>query len=118
MMNEGQIQQQVNASRASNDQSTQGQIQQMRGKLAAQGGGSNSALAQALEGRMRYGNLMTNTANDRETKLKANEMNKNYAQQGRQYASQQALGYRGQNVDFGKSALASALGLAGQAFNV
>lgn len=75
VLNPQQVQQQVNASRAANDQATQGRIMGMQQNMAGRGFGTNSPLAQALSTGMQNQNLATNTANERETRLNAAQMN-------------------------------------------
>lgn len=59
--NPQQIQQQVNATRAQNDQSMQSQNRQQQQTTAGQGFGSHSPILQALQGQNFASNLATNT---------------------------------------------------------
>jgi hypothetical protein len=72
---EGQIQQQVNAARAGNDQKTGGDVSRMRADVGGRGFGSNSPLALALESNMHSQNLAANTSSERETRMGAAKMN-------------------------------------------
>jgi hypothetical protein len=83
--NPAQIQQQVNTQRAANDQSTGTQQRAMTQQLAGRGYGANSPLAQALGTSMQNQNQQTNTANETQTRLGAQQAN---VQQ--QFAGQQA----------------------------
>lgn len=74
-LNPQQIQQQVNTSRAANDQATAGQMQQSNSSLAGRGFGSNSPLQMALNQGMQNNNLATNTANETATRLNAAQLN-------------------------------------------
>ncbi len=69
--NPQQIQQQVNASRAHNDQAAQTQMQSQAQQTAGRGFGSNSPLLQALQGQTQANNLATNTDNEREIRMGA-----------------------------------------------
>jgi len=80
-----QVQQQVNTQRAANDQSTATQQRNMQQGLAGRGYGANSPLAQSLGASMQGQNLATNTANETQTRLGAQQAN---VQQ--QFAGQQA----------------------------
>lgn len=102
--NEGQIQQQVNASRAANDAATQGRTRRMAESMGARGYGSNSPLAQALSGSYQAQNMFANTGNERETRMKAAGENANYnlasaAQAERQYAARNAEALQKYQID-------------------
>jgi len=71
----GQIQQQVNSSRAATDQATAGQVNQMQGQVAGRGFGANSPLAAALGQNMQSQGLATNTANETNTRMTAAQQN-------------------------------------------
>ena len=86
MLNDQQIQQQVNSSRAANDASTQGAMAKNASSLAGRGLGGNSPLAMMLNQGLQNNNLATNTANETNTRLNAAQQN---AQQT--LNSQQAL---------------------------
>lgn len=85
-LNPQQIQQQVNSSRAANDQSTQGKIANSASSLAGRGFGSNSPLQAALAQGYQNSNMATNTANETATRLNAAQQNA-----GQLLNSQQAL---------------------------
>ena len=85
-LNPQQIQQQVNQSRAANDQQTAGQIQQTNSSLAGRGFGANSPLSMALNNASQGQNMATNTANETNTRLNAAQQNA-----GQLLNSQQAL---------------------------
>ncbi len=74
-LNPQQIQQQVNTSRAANDQATAGQQANSNASLAGRGFGSNSPLSMALNQGMQNNNLATNTANETSTRLNAAQQN-------------------------------------------
>lgn len=81
---EDQIQQQVNAAHAANDASTAGKTHEMQQSMAGRGYGANSPLAQMLGNMYQGQNLATNTANERDTRLKASEANAaNKVEQGK-----------------------------------
>lgn len=84
-----QVQQQVNASRAHNDQATASQSRAMQGKLAGQGYGANSPLSQALQGQLQAQNLATNTQNTAQVRQNAAQMNSNQLLSTQQAAEQQ-----------------------------
>jgi hypothetical protein len=95
MWNPQQIQQQVNASRAANDQALGGQMNRIQSKVGASGFGSNSPLAMALQNQAANANRAMNTANEREARMRATEANANQifkTQMGReqQFAARQA----------------------------
>lgn len=69
--NPQQIQQQVNASRAQGDQATQSRMQQVQRRVGSSGFGSNSPLAMALQTGLQNQNLATNTANERDIRMRA-----------------------------------------------
>lgn len=75
VLNPQQIQQQVNQSRAANDQNTAGQIARSDASLAGRGFGSGSPLSMALNGAMQGQNMATNTANETNTRLNAAQQN-------------------------------------------
>ena len=74
-LNPQQIQQQVNTSRAANDQSTANQQANSNASLAGRGFGSNSPLQMALNQGMQNSNMATNTANETATRLNAAQQN-------------------------------------------
>ena len=74
-LNPQQIQQQVNTSRAANDQSTATGIQNSNSSLAGRGFGSNSPLQMALNQGAQNSNMATNTANETATRLNAAQQN-------------------------------------------
>lgn len=86
VLNDQQIQQQVNQSRASNDAATQGAQARNTASLAGRGFGANSPLAMALNQGLSNNNLATNTSNETNLRLNAAQQN---AQQ--RLNSQQAL---------------------------
>lgn len=90
-LNSQQIQQQVNQSRAANDQSTAGQIQSSNNRLAGAGFGANSPVAAMLNQGYQNQNMATNTANETNTRLNAAQANA-----GQLLNSQQALSNQGQ----------------------
>lgn len=91
---QGQIQQQVNAGRASNDRQTAGQVQKMHADVAGRGFGANSPLAMALETNYKGQGMAANANTERETRMGAAEKNAGHllatqsAAEG-QYASRQ-----------------------------
>jgi hypothetical protein len=85
-LNPQQIQQQVNTSRAANDQAVAGQMAQSNSSLAGRGFGSNSPLQMALNQGMQNNALATNTANETATRLNAAQQNA-----AQQLNTQQAL---------------------------
>ncbi len=94
VLNPQQVQQQVNAMRAHNDQKAQTQMQGNSQDLAGRGFGSNSPLLAALQGQAQANNLATNTAGARDIRLNAAQMNASHlldTQQARegQFASRQ-----------------------------
>ena len=73
--NPQQVQQQVNAARAGNDQQAGGQMQRQQQELASRGFGSNSPLLMALRGQTQAANMATNTSNEREIRQNAQQQN-------------------------------------------
>lgn len=86
VLNDQQVQQQVNQSRAATDQATQGTQQRNSASLAGRGFGSNSPLAFALNQSAANQGLQTNVNNETNTRLNASQMNA-----GHLLNSQQAL---------------------------
>lgn len=80
-----QVQQQVNAARAGNDQATQARQAVMQRQMAGRGFGANSPLAMALGVGMGNQNLATNTGAEREIRWNAAQGNAQH-----QLATQQA----------------------------
>lgn len=70
-----QMNQQVNAQTASNDMATQSKIRQMQSSMAGRGYGSQSPLLAALRQGYQNQNMVTNTANARDTRLNSAKMN-------------------------------------------
>ncbi len=70
-----QVQQQVNATRATNDAGLAAQQQAMQQKMAGRGFGANSPLAQALGTSMQNANLAANTGAEREIRWDAAQGN-------------------------------------------
>lgn len=70
-----QVQQQVNARTAANDQATAGKVRGVQQSLAGHGFGGDSPLARALGLAAQNQNLAANTANERDTRLGAAQMN-------------------------------------------
>lgn len=70
-----QIQQQVNAQRASNDAATQGAQRRLNQQMSARGYGTQSPLAMELGMGLQNQNLATNTANERDLRYQAAEGN-------------------------------------------
>lgn len=75
VFNPQQIQQRVNAARASNDQAMRTTQRGQAEQLAGQGFGSSSPLLHALYGQAAAANQATNTANERELRNNAAEVN-------------------------------------------
>lgn len=118
ILNPQQIQQQVNAARAGNDQTTESQQQTQRQQLGGRGFGSNSPLLQALYGQSNASNLATNTANERDIRLGAAQKNASQllATQGKAadvYGQRQAekLQARGQDKQSYSALLAALSGI-------
>ncbi len=115
VLNPQQIQQQVNQSRAANDQSTASQIQNSNSSLAGRGFGSNSPLQMALNQGMQNQNMATNTANETNTRLNAAQQNAGQLLNSQQananlWATGNQLGQLALNMgkDYAKGALAGA----------
>jgi len=90
----GDIQQQVNATRAANDQAAQAQMRTSGQQLAGRGLGGTSPLAQALNTATWGQNLATNTQAEQQARFNAAELNTKYGLQAQglqeqQYASRQ-----------------------------
>lgn len=66
-----QIQQQVNATRAQNDQATAGKQRDAAQQMAGRGYGANSPLAMALNNSLGMNNLATNTGAEQDLRFKA-----------------------------------------------
>jgi len=119
VLSASQVQQQVNGARANNDAATAGQVQQMNAGLAGRGFGSNSPLAQALMANYAGQNMATNTANERDTRINASQLNADHilkaqmAQEGQFASRQQEEIERGKAYTGGISSLLSALGSFG-----
>lgn len=75
VFNPQQIQQQVNATRATNDRAMQSQNAQQTNKLAGQGFGANSPLLAALQGQNFAANLGTNTQAEQQLRTTAAQQN-------------------------------------------
>lgn len=71
----GQIQQQVNTSRANTDRSAAGQMQQNRAKTASSGFGANSPLLMALNNQTSNNALQTNVGNEASIRQNAAQQN-------------------------------------------
>lgn len=117
--NPQQIQQQVNATRAQNDQSMHSQMNQNAAKVSGEGYGSNSPLLMALQGQSQGQNLATNTQAEQTLRTTAAGQNQQAllaSQQARanQYNQQQqaALTARGQTLGTYNALLSSLSGLA------
>lgn len=89
MLNDAQIQQQVNTSRAANDAQTQGQQQRSSDSLAGRGFGGNSPLSQMLNQGYQNNNMATNTANETNTRLNAAQQNASHTLNTQQALSNQ-----------------------------
>jgi hypothetical protein len=87
--NPQQIQQQVNTQKAANDQSTATQQRSMQQGLAGRGYGANSPLSQALGAGLQNQNLATNTGNETQTRLGAQQANVQQSFAGQQAQQQQ-----------------------------
>ncbi len=70
-----QIQADVNTMRATNDQSTAGQVRDMQQRLGGRGMGAGSPLSQALTGMFTGQNLQANTAGETEKRLSSAQAN-------------------------------------------
>lgn len=81
---ENQIQQQVNSSRAANDQQTAGAQRQMQQQMSARGYGSNSPLAQELGVGLQNKNLSANTDAERQLRFDAAGANSKQVLAGQQ----------------------------------
>lgn len=73
--NPQQIQQQVNAGRAQNDQATQTQMRLAGQQMAGRGFGANSPLAAAIQGQLAGQNLATNADTERQTRMGMTQAN-------------------------------------------
>lgn len=73
--NPNQVQQQVNASRATTDQSTANRMKSVGQDAGMRGFGSNSPLLQALQGQAFASGLGTNVSNEREIRQNAGQQN-------------------------------------------
>ena len=113
--NEQQIQANVNAQRAQNDQATAAQQKAVSGQMAARGYGANSPLAAALQNSLAIGNLQANTANEQDLRWKAASGNASQRLEAQKARSAQDLGYLGEETKRGiagqqqQTALISAL---------
>jgi hypothetical protein len=99
MWNPQQVQQQVNASRAANDQATGVRMQQAQRRVGASGFGSNSPLAMALQGNLQNQNLATNTANERELRLGAAQKNSDQVFRTQMGREQQFAARQGEDIE-------------------
>lgn len=110
-----QIQANVNAQRAMNDQATASKQQQIQSQMAARGYGSNSPLAAALQNSLAIGNMQTNTANEQDLRYKAAAGNAGQRLEAQKARLAQDLGYLGEETKRGiagqqqQTALISAL---------
>ncbi len=75
VLNDQQVQQQVNTSRAANDAATQNSIRNAGNSIAGRGFGANSPLAMAMQQGYQNQNLQSNTANETATRLNAAQAN-------------------------------------------
>ena len=117
--NPQQIQQQVNATRAQNDQSTATQMNTNAAQTSGRGFGSNSPLLAALQGQAQGQNLATNTQAEQTLRTTAAQQNQQAllaSQQAKanQYNQQvqQQLTARGQTLGTYNALLSSLSGLA------
>jgi len=84
-----QIQEQVNAARATGDQATANRISEMQQGVAGRGFGANSPLAQAIAAQYQGQGLAANVAGERETRMSMAERNAQQLLRGQQAAEQQ-----------------------------
>lgn len=109
------VQRQVNAGRATNDQATAGRMRQSQRDLGSRGFGSNSPLLAALGAMYQGQNLATNTANERDIRMGARSQNAGHileTQQARegQFASRQQEDIERRKINMGyNNALLGAL---------
>lgn len=114
--NPQQIQQQVNATRAQNDQSMQSQNRQQQQTTAGQGFGSHSPILAALQGQNYAANLGANTQAEQQLRTTAAQQNAQQtlatqqARQGQYNQQQQQITERGRTYAQTYSALLNALG--------
>ena len=87
-----QIQQRVNAQTAANNQQTENQFRQLQQETGSRGYGSRSPMLAALGVQMGNQNMATNTANARETRLNAANVNAQQLLRGQQAQQQQFEG--------------------------
>jgi hypothetical protein len=90
LFSQSQINQQVGNQAALNNQAASKQIKDTNIRLAAQGYGPNSSQAQSQNNRTLDAARGQNMQNATQTRFGLEGQNKQYAQQGRQYAQQQA----------------------------
>lgn len=111
-----QIQQQVNAQRAANDQKTAGAIRTQQQQMGGRGYGSRSPLAMELGQGLLAGNLATNTANERDTRINAAQLNAQHLLSGQKAQEEQFANRQGEDIQRGQlrqGYLSSLLGLMG-----
>lgn len=101
--NEQQIQQQVNAQRAANDQSLAGRLRESQSQLAGRGFGSRSPLSMALEQGFANANLAQNTANERDLRLGAATANSNQVLKAQTAREQQYASRQQEDIERGKA---------------
>ncbi len=122
VLSEGQIQQQVNAQRATNDAGAAGQVRRQTQDLAGRGVGANSPLARAIQSQVYGQNLNANTTASTNTRLNAAQLNA-ANQQAYDLANQQSatalgaanIGARASEYGAAQSAAASQYGSAASA---
>lgn len=94
-----QIQEQVNALRASNAQQAQGQFQQMQQRLSGRGFGSNSPLLQALGAQIQGQRLAADTTGERELRFGAAEKGAEHLLKTQQAREQQFASRMAEDIE-------------------
>jgi len=116
--NQDQIQGQVNALRASNDQSTAGRTTQMQKELAGRGFGSSSPLAASLAAQFQGQRMAENTRGERETRWGAAEGNAAQELKGFQALEQQFASRQGEDIERRKPYIQGMSGLLASIANL
>ncbi len=96
--NEQQIQGQVNASRAANDQATAGRVRAINSGVGGRGLGANSPLAQALGGQAQSANLAANTQNEQQTRWGSAQGNATHLLNTQQARESQFAARQGEDI--------------------
>jgi len=111
--NPHQIQQQVNASHATNDQTMASRTKAMNADVAGRGFGGNSAISKAMASQFGFQNLIANQNADRDIRWNAAEGNAKQRLQGQTAREQQYANRMGEDIERRKTFQSSQNALLG-----